>query len=479
MKNSKTIKSLAAILLFLLPSGLQAQSTQTEPFTGVETGGIFSVQLIQGAGFDVVIQADDAIKSEVSVRVRNNVLVLDYKGTTRNIPRIVAQVTAPEFLSVKGSGASVFRTEGTLQSPTFSIEGSGASNFVLNVETDLLVTDLSGASIANLSGKATVHEIKISGASQAQAFNLETETSRLEISGASNGQIYATSLVSGNVGGTSTLSLKGSPLSQEINLTGLATIVNAQNKVVSESRGITDTVRVRIGAREVIVADGKRITTNKDTKRRSFRKNWTGLELGINGFMTPDYKIDLPADQSFLDLRYEKSLAVNLNLYQQNLSLLGDQVALYTGIGIGWNNYRLGNDILLVKGPHELDYVLVEADNLRKNKLTLTYLNIPLMLEMQNRARSDYRRFHMSAGLNLGVRIGSYTKQEYMVNNKKQKARSHEDFYINPFRYDLQARVGWGKLNFFATYSLNSLFRENRGPEVHPFSVGLRLVNFN
>lgn len=479
MKKTKTFISLAAVVLFLLPAGLPAQTTQTEPFTGVEAGGVFTVKLIQGTGFEVAIQNDDAIKSDVSARVKNNILLLEYKGTTRNIPRIVVSVTAPQFLSVKGSGASTFGAEGPLQSPTFFLEGSGASNFALNIETDYLVTDLSGASNATLSGKATVHEAKISGASHARAFNLETETSRLEISGASNGQIYATSLVSGSVGGTSTLSLKGNPLSQEINLTGLATIVDAQNQVVSESRSIADTVRVRIGSREVIVADGNRITTKNDTKRRSFRKNWTGLELGINGFMTPDYKIDLPADQSFLDLRYEKSLAVNLNLYQQNLSLLGDQVALYTGIGIGWNNYRLGNDILLVKGPQELDYVLVEADNLRKNKLTLTYINIPLMLEMQNRARSDYRRFHMSAGLNLGVRIGSYTKQEYLVNNKKQKSRSHEDFYINPFRYDLQARIGWGKLNFFATYSLNSLLRQTRGPEIHPFSIGLQLVNFN
>ncbi len=479
MKTKEFNTKLAAFFLLLFPLLLSAQGFQPGPFTGVEAGGIFTVKLIQGDNFDVVIEADEAIMADISAKVKNNVLQLEYKGNARNLDRIVARVTAPQFLSLKGSGVSSFTSENKLQSSTFSIEGSGASNFVLDIETDLLTTVLGGASNATLTGAATVHQLKVSGASLAKAFDLETETTEVNISGASNARVMANTMLTGEVSGTSTLAIKEEPVSQSINLSGLATIINEKNEVVSESRPFTDTVKVRVGSREVTITDGRTITTSRAPARRSFRKNWTGLELGINGFLTPENKIDLPADQSYLDLRYEKSVAVNLNIYQQHLSLIGNQVGLYTGLGIGWNNYRLGNDILLVKGSQELEYDEVLVDNLSKNKLTMSMINVPLMLEFQTRSHSEFTKFHMAAGLNLGIRIGSHTKQVYMVNDKKDKVKSNEDFYLNPFRYDLQARMGWGKLNFFATYSLNSMFRENKGPELHPFSIGLRLVNFN
>jgi len=478
MKTHNLKQVLSTFFLLLFPLLLSAQNFQTGPFLGVEASGVFSVRLHQGEKFDVVIETDEPIYY-VSVKVKNDVLILEHTGTTGNIDRMIAHVTAPQFTSLKGSGVCSFKSETTLKSPSLSIEGNGASNFDLVVETEMLTTLLTGASNATLSGKATVHEAKLSGASLAKAFDLETETTMVNISGASNASVFATTLLSGDVSGTSTLAIKERPISQEVTLSGLSTIVDGENQVMSESRSIADTVRVRVGSREVTIIDGKTVTTKKAPARRSFRKNWTGLELGINGFLTPDNKIDLPADQSFLDLRYEKSVAVNLNIYQQHLSLIGNQVGLFTGLGIGWNNYRLGNDILLVKGSQELDYVDVETDNLKKNKLTMAMINVPLMLEFQTRSHSEFSKFHLAAGLNLGVRISSHTKQVYMVNNKKDKVKSHEDFYLNPFRYDLQARMGWGKLNFFATYSLNSLFRENKGPEVYPFSIGLRLVNFN
>lgn len=479
MKTKEFNTKLAALFLLLFPLLLSAQSFQPEPFTSVEAGGIFSVSLYQGETFDVVIDADEAIMTDVLARVRNGVLTLEYTGKARNIDRIVAHVTAPQFLMLKGSGVGSFKSETTLHSPSLKIEGSGASNFILDVDTDMLTTQLTGASNATLTGSATVHQLKVSGASLAKAFDLETETTEVNISGASNARVMANTMLTGEVSGTSTLAIKEEPVSQSINLSGLATIINEKNEVVAESRPFADTVKVRVGSREVTITDGRTITTSHAPARRSFRKNWTGLELGINGFLTPENKIDLPSDQSYLDLRYEKSVAVNLNIYQQHLSLIGNQVGLYTGLGIGWNNYRLGNDILLVKGSQELEYDEVLVDNLNKNKLTMSMINVPLMLEFQTRSHSEFTKFHLAAGLNLGIRIGSHTKQVYEVNDKKDKVKSNEDFYLNPFRYDLQARMGWGKLNFFATYSLNSLFRENKGPEVYPFSIGLRLVSFN
>lgn len=479
MKTTFLNKTLAALLMLLFPLVISAQQYDLEPFTGVKAGSAFSVFLYQGDSYQVVLETDSTLVPDITMNVRGNVLELEYTGGVRNLSRINAHVTAPEFLSLQGSAASSFKSESPLHSPSLKITGSGANSFTLDVYTEVLTTELGGAANATLSGEAAVHQLKASGAAQVKAFDLLSETTEVDVSGASSAQVNASALLSGKVSGASSIGVKGSPASQTVELSGLASMVDEEGKVISESNILGDTVRVRVGSREVTIADGDYVSTTKVPGRRSFRKNWAGLELGINGLMTPDRSINLPSELDYLDLRYEKSVAVNLNLYQQTLAMMGDVVGLYTGIGLGWNNYRLPNDILLVKGSNELEHIELETDLPYKNKLTLMMVNVPLMLELQTRSHSELSKFHLAAGLNLGVRLSSHTKQVYKIDGKKDKVKSHEDFYINPFRYDLQARLGWGKLNFFASYSLNSLFRDGKGPEVYPFSIGLRLVNFD
>jgi hypothetical protein len=49
---------------------------------------------------------------------------------------------------------------------------------------------------------------------------------------------------------------------------------------------------------------------------------------------------------------------------------------------------------------------------------------------------------------------------------------------METFKYDATAKIGWGVLNLNASYSLNTLFKKEKGPELYPFTVSLTLVNF-
>ncbi len=62
-------------------------------------------------------------------------------------------------------------------------------------------------------------------------------------------------------------------------------------------------------------------------------------------------------------------------------------------------------------------------------------------------------------------------KYLYKDNGNQQKVKDDKDFNTNPFKVALTARVGYGWLNFFATYSLTPLFESGRGPELYPVSV--------
>ena len=49
---------------------------------------------------------------------------------------------------------------------------------------------------------------------------------------------------------------------------------------------------------------------------------------------------------------------------------------------------------------------------------------------------------------------------------------------MQPFRFNAAVRVGYGRVNLFATYSLNQMFREGAGPELHMVSVGITVVGW-
>jgi hypothetical protein len=80
----------------------------------------------------------------------------------------------------------------------------------------------------------------------------------------------------------------------------------------------------------------------------------------------------------------------------------------------------------------------------------------------------------ISAGLIGGLKMGSHTKVK--IDGKKYKDRN--DFNINPFRGGSTVRLGYKGFNIFGTYYFTPLFKDGRGPEMDPITVGIGLLNW-
>lgn len=482
----KTKSFLTTILFALLvaPVFLQAQSIkvvrETPAFQSIKAGGILTVYFTQADAYSVELEAEERVMNQLSTQVKNGELDLVISGNLRNADRIVARITAPELQSIKLSGASSFTANGLVKSPEMHISASGATSVTLTVETENLQSRISGASSLNISGLATNHNATVGGASQLRAAELETQVSEIKASGASSAKVWAREFLSADASGTSRISYDQAPTQQTTKISGVSSITGHVSNSVSniEPSGYTgDTLRLRLGNRDLWIMDEGKGKSSR-TRRQKSRKNWAGFELGINGFMTPEQSTSLGPDAEFLDLRYNKSIAVNLNLYQQNFNLIKNNLILYTGAGLSYNNYRFDNQIRLVHEREGINWYEDSINNIRKGKLTLTYVNVPLMLEYQTHGGRSSEKFHIAGGINLGTRIGTHTKYVYNKNGKKNKDKSYEDFHINPFRVDAVARMGWSNINLFATYSLNPMFKDGKGPEIHPFSIGISVVNW-
>jgi hypothetical protein len=201
--------------------------------------------------------------------------------------------------------------------------------------------------------------------------------------------------------------------------------------------------------------------------------HWAALEMGINSFANVRYQGFTP---NFMDLNQNKSYEVSINFLRYSIGVQKDKhnVGLVTGLGLTCNDYRFSNANTIENDNGVINPVALDKNGLSKSKLSTSFLMAPLMLEFQIPVNGNDQRFYISGGVIGGLKIGSHTK----VKKDGDKTKSRDDFNINAFRFGTTARVGYKGINVFGTYFFSSFFRNGRGPEMFPFTIGIGLMNW-
>jgi hypothetical protein len=266
---------------------------------------------------------------------------------------------------------------------------------------------------------------------------------------------------------------------------GDRTNVKIGNDAIDIKNDNGDTVRVRVGHKALVIADGRH---GSDIKLRQlddqefetwtghparFKGHWAAVEMGVNSFANVDYKGFTP---NFMDLNQNKSFEISLNFLRYSIGLQKDKrnVGLVTGLGLTFNDYRFSNPYTIENDNGMVKPVLLEKATLSKTKLSTSYLTVPLMLEFQIPVNGREKKLYISGGVIGGLKVGSHTK----IKQDGDKRKSRDDFNINPFRYGATARVGYKGINLFGTWYLSKFFKDNRGPDLTPFTIGIGLMNW-
>ncbi len=456
------------------------ENSNTEAFTKIIVSGKMDVVFSPSDHYEVKAEARHQKNEPYAPEIKNKTLFLNQAELS---PNAKIYVSGKNIEEITVSGVSQFTTTGTMQGEKLKIVLSGMSVAEMDIDVEDLETNINGTSELVLTGRSKNHTSKVSGASALEAKNLKTQTTNIKVSGASNSEVDATDELNGSIEGMGTIEYASEPARKNITTSGFGKI---------NSR---DTTAFKFGDKEVFWIDkddngdgiidiDKSHKKHKKGKRgcKGFDGHWGGIELGINTYLNKDYQYELPENYEFLDLKMNKSIAFNLNLIEKSFSLSKrENFGFITGIGINWNNYRFENNVRLVNQPDSIwGYYHNDSINdisYTKSKLTTSYLTFPAIFEVQFPAKSD-KNFHIGTGMLFGVRLGSHTKIVTESPDDNDKIKKNGDFHLSPFRYELTARVGWGPINLFANYSLGTLFRENRGPELYPFSAGIALLNF-
>ncbi len=249
--------------------------------------------------------------------------------------------------------------------------------------------------------------------------------------------------------------------------------------ITTDDRG--DTTRIRIGRRvfDVIEADhGTEINVSRKPKERNCDHNrlngqWAGIGLGFNMFRETDFS-DYNGNE-FFDLNYGKSLTVDLNFAEMTFRNDRNTFGLVTGMGLSFMDFRFDQPVTIEKDlvSGRIMPVYLNSDGLKKSKLSVSYLTVPLMLEVATPLKFNAKRLTISAGVIGGLNIGSHTKIKYAGTKDKDRG----NFNISPLKYELTGRIGLGDVCLFANYGMTPLFREGKGPGLMPLVVGISFPN--
>lgn len=119
----------------------------------------------------------------------------------------------------------------------------------------------------------------------------------------------------------------------------------------------------------------------------------------------------------------------------------------------------------------------------KKSKLKVTSLEIPIEFRFKSKSKVT-----VALGFKGGILIGSGTKYvgdgvlssyNYTVNQpEKTKIKLANIKNLEQFSYGPTLRIGYSWINVSACYMLSTIFKQGKGPEMYPLSVGIVLMPF-
>lgn len=225
---------------------------------------------------------------------------------------------------------------------------------------------------------------------------------------------------------------------------------------------------------ERIVIDADEDPKPEEKKQRTVEPTFAGLRLGLNNYIYGNRIGATPVLHPELELITGKSIHVNIGLVGVKIRMASENVTLHTGFAIDVNNYRFRSDsVLKPKVDQVAFYSRSEEGDVTKNKLTATYLELPVKLQIAT-GKGGAGAFKFALGFRAAYLLGAHTKVK--VNDEKEKVR--DDFNLTTLKYGPFLQIGVGWFNFYANYDLSPVFRDGVKPELQPVAAGIVLTGW-
>lgn len=452
----------------------------SEPFTKIVINGACNVYYKQSDSTRLRIGGGTESQMEaIDTKFEDGVLYISSHGKMENTPVILINNNSA-LTSVNCQGASSFRSTNTLKTESISFNATGAANIDATLDVNNVSGEISGAASMKLSGITDNFDVGVTGAASLKAYDLVSKAANVTTSGASTARVYVTSKLVAKASGASSIKVKGEvkDVIAETSSAASVTRVADDSYVISgntNTKGKEDSTTISLGNTKLIITgEGKH---NKGRIIYRGFDHWAGFSIGVNGLLTPDASTTMEKPYGYMDLDYSRCINLQFNPFQYNMYIYKKYVILVTGVGIEWRRYMLDNKTILNPDSSFTWGIIDSTKNIKydKNAFKSALLQVPLLLEFNTSGRSS-KSFHVAAGVIGQFLISSKIKQVVEVNGNKVTRINKDNYNLNTLNLKAHVGVGYSDFMMFAEYNLTSLFQKNEGPQLYPFTVGVRLI---
>ena len=207
---------------------LSTKEYKVENFEKIYVQSPVDVYYTVGEKISVKAEVNEYFLENLVIEVENNELKIYCKDNLkesmlnmRDYPNVY--ITAPKINALALSGASSFQSEDTIVSDSFNVGLSGASSSNLPLKAKDLTVEISGNSDCKFSGEVQNLNCRLSGSSNMNFFELQTNNSKVIASGASHLEISCKDNLDVSASGASSVLYKGNPKVMK-NLSGASTV---------------------------------------------------------------------------------------------------------------------------------------------------------------------------------------------------------------------------------------------------------------
>lgn len=457
-----------------------AQETQIRnisPFHKIEISGAVTVYYTHSDTLSLSVKAKNSEIDYVETKVEEGSLVISNKGKFSE--PVYVYVKHHQLDQLQLSGATSFNSTRQILADTIRLSASGSSNINAVFKSVKIKSIQSGASVLNLSGTTDAFFAELSGASSLKAYNLISKNADILATGASTSKIYVTDKLNANASGASNIKVKGDVKEISAEASPASSITRIEDRGKSSER---DSTVYNWKGRKIIIIDKEKdaLVDNDSIKKNKFNysvddfKHWTGISLGVNGYMNSKGSINIPNPYKYMDLDYARSFNFQFNIIERQFNIVKNYFKIVTGFGFDYHSYALSNKTNL-NADSSFTWGTIDSTNTytyKRNKLRSTYIQVPLLLEF-NTSNNPDKTFHMAFGVIGQYLISSRTKQ-LLEQGKVDISRVRKDSYnMSPFAAKAHVNMGYKGFTVFGEYNITPLFQPGKGPELYPFTVGV------
>jgi len=230
---------IAAMGIFLTGCGVRGtgemvtRDIEVTAFTGIRISGSHSVKFSYADEVSLTVIMQENLFDHLLIDVENGELYVrsrrSFITTAVNRPRLY--IAAPSLTAIRLSGSTEIVSSDVIQADNFSIrtsgsasitlmleiaqvlelETSGSSDIDLDVQAERINIQSSGSSKFALNGSANVIDWHTSGAARIDAFELQTKTATVRVSGSANVDVAVVHALTVNISGSGRVRYIGTP----------------------------------------------------------------------------------------------------------------------------------------------------------------------------------------------------------------------------------------------------------------------------